>query len=124
MFVVSPDRELQPPPALLIASIVGATYDPSGALMSRYPRSARDGVVLRGVADRPVGLLHAGGDTGAAVGPGPDRPVDRLVRAHLGAHSGLSSESHPVNTAVVPDSSERCTIVMAVEGGSRPGSAL
>src|SRR5262245_53566528 len=36
-------------------------------------------------------------------------------------HVGLASDSHVVNTEVVPDSSERCTIVMAVDGRSTPG---
>src|SRR5690348_2421953 len=35
--------------------------------------------------------------------------------------SELSLESHEVKTFVVPDSSERCTIWMAVEGRLTPG---
>src|SRR5262249_32259597 len=39
-------------------------------------------------------------------------------------HVGLASERNVVNTDVVPDSSERCTIVMAVDGRFTPGFSV
>src|SRR5919204_189644 len=37
------------------------------------------------------------------------------------AHCWLSCDSHDVNTKVVPDSSERCTVWIGVEGRGTPG---
>src|SRR5439155_22136144 len=53
--------------------------------------------------------------------PVPTGQLTALSAPTCEDHCELSAESHEVNTFVVPDSSARCTIEMAVDGSVTPG---
>src|SRR2546427_3329391 len=68
----------------------------------------------------PSVCLTAAATPELPLAPCPAGHSTALSEPTLSDHSGLALDSQDVNTAVVPDSSERCTIVICVEGSLTP----
>src|SRR6476660_624910 len=112
---------LRPPPALLIESIDGLTYSPSGALMSATPRFAETAKSYERYPAPPSVCEMPDATPSLPFAPVPTGHCTALSAPTFDAHSGLSAESHPVHTAVVPDSSDRWTTWIGSSGRFTPG---
>src|SRR5207244_1337079 len=68
----------------------------------------------------PSVCLTAAATPELPLAPCPTGHSTALSEPTLSDHSELALDSQEVNTAVVPDSSERCTIVICVDGSFTP----
>src|SRR6476660_8146083 len=92
---------LRPPPALLIESIDGLTYSPSGALMSATPRFAETAKSYERYPAPPSVCEMPDATPSLPLAPVLTGQCTALSAPTLEAHSELSAESHPVHNAGV-----------------------
>ena len=76
---------------------------------------------MRGIRAPPSVCEMPDATPSLPLAPVPTGHWTALSAPTLEAHSELSAESHPVHTAVVPDSSERCTVWIGSSGRFTPG---
>src|SRR6266540_5934799 len=108
-------------PALLMDSIEGATYVSSLRLICAIPKLPVTAKSYERYPTAPLVCEIPAATPSLPSPPVPAGPWTALSAPTLSSHSGLCDASHDVNTNVVPDSSERWTTAMGIDGSPTPG---